>query len=594
MRDIFRGDLINVEKALHCIAYKKHFSDEFVEKFIKKYKNKKLYTYRCYISDKNSLVLEKNDFRYYLKDDAFNEILKDKKTSIRKPDYQNNRQYFKDMKCYYNRLVSNINYDKYIIADENLIQNIYIRTQKIIVKGPNEVYFINGKKIRRINLKKSQNNNQQWINYVLFEPIDHWHNNLTNYNSLTRNIYSEIFMDKILDKLDLTKDTLPYKNENFYNNNLIDLSDEQINLYQNEISKFFPLVKYTKEPFKIVGNEINCFSQENEIPSYIKKKIATNYVQPKLQIKDIEFIVSYSNPKFNYVNNQEILCRYGVCKYIGLKDINIIKQFLDLDISKSELQYSGNSLKLYYNYLKKYYKGKLKNIEVLLLNRLKELTDTNHCTLFDSLRMFQRAILVRRRYKDKPFKHLDMDYLLKNGLRDIHDTLSQISRDDTNILNYKVFDDVSNYEKYEFTINGYQFLMPRNSSELIRLADIMKNCVASYQLNILYKTSIIVYATDNAEIIDYIRNNIGDIKDLTSRLEKDDIQSPACIELREQHVLEYKSDESSNSSAEELNVTQCFGRHNHSLQKVNPNLYTTCEKYFNNLNANFRGDSSWF
>ena len=596
MKEIFTGDLINVEKALHCIAYKKLLSDEFVEKFINKYKNRKFYTYRCYISDKNSLVLEKNEFKFYLKDDAFNDILTKRKNSVVKPNFQNKLQYSKDMKHYYNTLVSSVNWDKYVMGDENLIQNIYIRTQKIVVKSANEIYFINGRKIRRINLKNLQKYNYDWISYLLCDPISICTlGNLTSYNRLTKTIYSEIFMDKILDKLDLTGGNIYYKNENFYNNSFTNISEEQYNLYMTEISKFFPLLKYTNQPFKSVGNNINCFSQENEIPSYVKKKIATNYVQPILNANDIEFVVTYSDPKFNYNDNQQILCRYGICKYLGLKDINVIKKFLDLSISTGELQYNGGALKLYYTYLKKYYKGKVKNIELLLFNRLNELMDKRYFILYDSLRMFQNAILVRRRNKDKPFKNLDMNYLIKNGLNDIHDTLSQISRDDNNILNYKDFDVVNDYEKYESTINGYQFLMPHNSSELIRLADIMKNCVASYQSNILDKRSIIVYATNNDEIIDYIKNGNGDIKDLTIRLEKNDIPSPACIELREKHVAMYAFDGSPvvpPTTKEELQVNQCYGRHNNKLEKINSDLYTICNEYFNNLNA-FKGDL-WF
>ena len=154
------------------------------------------------------------------------------------------------------------------------------------------------------------------------------------------------------------------------------------------------------------------------------------------------------------------------------------------------------------------YEGKVKNIELLLVNRLDFNRDNQIC--LDSIRMFYDALRCREEYPDKFFKKLDYEYLLKNSLKDIHDKLSLITRDDKIAMKYKEYNIEKDLPIFEKEIEGYQFLMPRNSAEIIRLADIMHNCVASYDDKMANGSSKIVYACNNQDVINYIKTGEGD------------------------------------------------------------------------------------
>ena len=614
MRDIFRGDLVSAEKALSCLAYKNRFDNDFIQPFINKYKNKKFYTYRCYVNDKGSLILERNWFKYYLRDEVFNRTLSEAKKRLgwtsEEKEPQLNLVYEplngarrvdkrKLAQQRYERLLQAINLRRYDPIPYN-IENIYIKNEKIVIKSCDEIYYICNKKIRRVNFKKLDSDFKVRIANIIINPFDF----VNSFNYITNDIYTDICrQDAIMD----------YQNNPLYSDweigdierhhsykNYMPLTKRQIEDYKKTITSYFPLLNYMN--VLIRNNVLNSFTQESELPNYLKKKIATNYMVPELYRGELEFIVKDENPVINAYDNYDILDSYSLCKNLKLKDINVIKKFIDARIGLSDIPFK--EVKVYFKYLKDYYEGKVKNVELLLFNRITEATEDasrtaytihgNRCkvdklsinyAVKDALRMFKTAVNLRKYVKDKPFKKLDMTYLVKNSLKDVHDTLSQISRDDIAVLNYKNFDEVNDYEKYEKEVGSQKFLMPRNSCELIRLADIMRNCVASYQNNIMRKSSIIVYATNNDEIINYIRNGEGDLKDLTNKLEADKIPSPACIEIAERatYAWDYLNNESTTDKTKELKVIQCYGRHNRKLSTLNNSLATACYTYFGDV-----------
>ena len=610
MKDIFKGDLISAQKALNCLAYKNRFSDEFIQPFINKYKDKKFYTYRCYINDKGNLILERNWFKYYLKDNYFTELVERQKDMMGWKTDENrsdivtahtingikrfNKKRLAELR--YESLLKRINCKRYELNEEN-IENIYIKNEKIIVKSYKEVYYICNRKIRRVDLSKLDSDFKIWIAKMLINPFEISNNKINNFNYITNEIYTEICRkDAIMDYQNnplysdwYQPDITAYNSYGKY----MPFTKNQILEYKNTIANYFPLIQYTNYLFR--NNFLNSFTQEFELPTYLKKTIATNFKTPKLSKDNLEFLVQDETPVINKSDNHDILDAYSLCKALKLKDVNIIKKFINSRIGLNDVNYK--EVKLYYKYLQKYYTGKVKNIELLLFNRLADndlngnvavaqgrynrVIDNN---VRDSLQMFYKAITFRRYIKDKPFKKLDIDYLITHSLKDIHDTLSQISRDDTTVLHYQNFDEVNDYETFEKEVGNQKFLMPRNSCELVRLADIMRNCVASYQSNIMRKFSIIVYGTNNDEIINYIRNGEGDLKDLTNKLEANQIPSPACIEIAER-PSGYWYDRGTTDETTELKVIQCYGRHNRTLSTLNNDLANACSTYFEDVKA---------
>jgi len=612
MREIFRGDLVNVQKALSYLAYTHRFDDTFIQPFINKYKDKNFYTYRCYINDKGNFVLERNSFKYYLKDEVFKGMVERQKeymnwdgkavipnfvvnSTTDRPRRVDKRKLARHR---YKTLLERVNNQRYNSIQNN-IENIYIKNEKIIIKSYKEIYYICNTKIRRVDLSKIDTDFKIWIAHMLINPFERGSSKITNFNYITNDIYTELCKKDAL---------MNYQNNPLYDwderegnsyKRFMPLTKNQIQDYKDTIASYFPLLHYVN--FLINNNVLNSFTQESELPSYLKKKIATNYEIPCLRRDDLYFIVKAENPVLNMSDNHNILDSYSLCKTLKLQDVNIIKKFIDSRVGLND--FTIKEVKLYYKYLKAYYEGKVKNIELLLFTRLTEgskpyvevprnttVQPINSLSIEyqvrDSLQMFYKAMMLRRYVKDKPFKKLDMTYLIKNSLKDIHDTLAQISRDDIAVLNYKNFDEVNDYEKYEKEVGDQKFLMPRNSCELIRLADIMRNCVASYQDNIMRKSSIIVYGTSSDEIINYIREGEGNLTDLTNKLEANQIPSPACIELGERanYSWDYRVDETTEKT-KELKVIQCYGRHNRKLSTLNNTLATACSTYFSDVKA---------
>ena len=582
MISIFKGFEFNVVRGIACYCERNHVPSEIYSSIVSGYNaNDNRLLYECYINNKGNLVLSKNEFRIYLDDKTYNQLYEENsKQAVYCLDYNNNTEF---LPGFNNVRVDNLPYSaiKERINNKrpqytNNIKSIYIKNQKIIITPKRTVYFVNGKKIRRVSKKELNWHSGSFITDCIANP-----------EMSTFFKYNEITGDALR--------TQSYHHiSNMYGGDIYHIKEHDLMQYYTYIGNYFPLVNYLR--YNARGHSINVLSDDLSLPTYVKKKL----------------IAPESKSYYDYgINNESVLKAYKICKYLKLKDLNIINKFINFYKEcftgyGRDTAYSCKNICLYYKYLKMYYTGKVKNLELLLFNRLYfDIKSKNSFKNTDALRMLTKAIRIRNRYPDKKFKKLDMEYLIKHSLSDIHDTLSIISRDDTLIENYKEFD-MSNRGLFEKTVNNYKFLMPENSSELTRLADIMRNCVASYQANILNGSSIIVYGTDNMEVLDYIKNGNGDLQDLSKRLENNEILSPACIEINLRkipsirtvdYVSLYDSNKIPNIIDEdnyELILRQCYGRHNRHVDELNPNLEVACQNYFMNIGISRVENRYWF
>lgn len=592
MQTIFKGFEFNVKQSiLEYCQYNRIPNGLLMSQHYSVYDVRPLF--ECYINDKGNLIISKNEFRFYLNDNLYQKLYQNhcrEKRALFPVDFDFTNPSstpFEVIDLKYPEIKAKIDAERYLHPNE--LKSIYVRNQKIVITPDRKIYFVNGRKIRRVSNKELN-----WIggSFIRRGITDPRHSFLANWNAVTTDIVGKHYLvnhNKPINNM------ATFPDADYYYKDLFWMQENQVKAYYDVIVNYFPLLSYLRHDRK--GSRINALSDPNLVPNYVKKEFldpnARNAVNG-----------CYDHPD----KNQHMLYGYGVCKRLKITDINVIRKFLTLYKSVSDYDiYSGYSFKSithYYQYLKQYYEGKVKNIELLLANRLcynKTDYDTTH-KYVDSLYMFNKALKIRKDNPDKKFKALPMEYLIKHSLKDIHDTLSTIARDDNLALNFKEFD-MGKRNKYERDVNGYKFLMPENNMELSRLSEIMKNCVAGYDWRIERGESIIVYATDNDDVINYIKNGEGDINYLTTKMEDDEILSPACIELNEElkvveesnpgisdlylpnynkpcNFVNYIKEKCDNT---DLILRQCYARHNNHVDEKNPNLNEACQQYFTNI-----------
>lgn len=268
-----------------------------------------------------------------------------------------------------------------------------------------------------------------------------------------------------------------------------------------------------------------------------------------------------------YYGDLNMLDKYINIYNIGIKDTNAIKILLN-DCTIYETKYC----KVYYRDLKKYYIGTNVNADMVFANRL---TSDYHIS-YDTVHMYYMAMKHRRYHKDKNLIPLRKD-ILKLSLKDLHDYLAKIIRNDIAIINYREYID-SDYEFFEKEIDGYKFILPRNSVEVTRMADIFQNCVAGYATRIS-RDEIIMYATNNQDIINYIQNDIGDY----IQIRKNIGDEPACIEIIKNHRTMFEG-----FSEEEIaNYPKYEVIQNYTLNNKTPDekLERVTHKYFDSIQA---------
>lgn len=307
---------------------------------------------------------------------------------------------------------------------------------------------------------------------------------------------------------------------------------------------------------------LRCFYKNYSIVS----NIGIAYVYDILRIADK--LGDLQIPKFvKKCEDLDVLDKYINVHNIGIKDVNAIKVLLN-----NRCFCEVKHCKVYYKALKKYYIGTNVNADMVFANRL----TSDYQLSYDAVNMYYMAIRHRTHHKDKNLIPLRKD-ILKLSLKDMHDYLAKVLRNDIAIINYREYKD-SDYDFFEKEIDGYKFILPRNSVEVTRMADIFQNCVAGYAPRIS-KDEIIMYATNNQDIINYIQNDIGDY----IQIRKNIGDEPACIEIRKNHRTMFEG-----FSQEEIDAYPKYEViQNYTLNNRTPDekLEHVTHKYFDSIQA---------
>lgn len=519
--------------------------EEFTQKMILKYReDDKRAIFSIYLNDKNNLILEKNILRVYLKDSVFNKAydfaaeVTDSKEVVRK--------------------INQFRYMKGMLKSDK-IESIYFRRYRIIITEDGRVYISTGNKIRRVSKAELTSYKGTYIAKTLWNP---YYSDFNTMNSLTTHALDLLQREKSQHTMRITLQSSSVTSDTSY---------------FKEMQSRLPMVYYLR------GWEAPCHDllvSNPDLPLYIKKLLVVDDAPRSLT--DICGI----NTK-----NDEILKAYRLTKSLKFKNVDAIRAFISKFVEGDSYGWRSmtTQLKTYYKHLKEMYVGKVKNLELLLVNRLDFSRHNQNC--LDSIQMFYDALRCREEHPDKLFKKLDYEYLLKNSLKDIHDTLSIITRDDKIAMKYKEYNLEKDIPVLEKEIEGYQFLMPRNSAEITRLADIMHNCVASYDDRMARGSSKIVYACNNQDVINYIKTGEGDYKYLDNAIEKGDIPAPACIEICSRRLnygscTNYVYWEPSDEDSYNLEMKQCYAPHNRPLYTKNFELDTICSRYWVSIRDN--------
>ena len=512
--------------------------DDFTQKMISKYReDSSRYIFSIYLNDKNNLILEKNTLRVYLKDSSYKKAY----------DFAVEVSVASDIV----RRVNQIRYMKGMLKSDK-IESIYFRRHRIIITEDGRVYISRGNKIRRVSKAQLTSYKGSYIAKTIWNP---YYSDFNTLNSLTTHAIDLLQREKC-----------KYSTR-------VALQSGSINsdtTYFDEMKSRLPMVYYLR------GWEAPCHDllvPNPDLPLYIKKLF-------------VEKDDSNYSPNYGInIKNETILKAYRLTKSLKFKNADVIRSFVSKFPAGNSFGWGSITiqLKTYYKHLKEMYEGKVKNLELLLVNRL-DFNQHNQICL-DSIRMFYDALRCREEYPDKFFKKLDYEYLLKNSLKDIHDTLSLITRDDKIVMKYKEYNLEKDLPIFEKEVDGYQFLMPRNSGEIIRLAEIMHNCVASYDDKMAKGSSKIIYACNNQDVINYIKTGEGDYKYLDNAIENGDIPSPACIEIgrkkvRYSDVIHWHSSDEDDCNIE---MRQCYAPHNRLLSIDNPELDSICNKYWESI-----------
>ena len=500
-------------------------ANESINEHYKSEKDKAdVYTGQIYISDNGNLVFQRTKMKVWLTNKRFAETLDDFKKEIIQIEQRENASP-KDKADAKRSSFANTNYKRSYENNLSNIKDFRIVSDRIIIKDEKTVYYSYMGRLKRLNASKF------------------WSSTLMN------PVFSEIFQEARKDTVAFEKimRVLTSLNSKLnYISNTVGYND-LTSLYCLEESKGFDL-------------------EENPFPKFVIKMIKAN---------------------------QTTIYNYCLLKKMGIKDINVFKKLLIEFNFKMKMDFY---LVHYHKLLEEYYDGKNENVDLIFFNRLKSVnyfsktyppkawTGEEYKKEMegrDSLRMLYFAFRNRRLYPEVNLEPL-IPNLLKKGLDDMHNYLARICRCDLCLIDYKEYD-LSQSEKYEIKVDDYNFLMPRNSLELARLADVMNNCVAGYNLRINLD-EVIVYATNSKKMLEYVQTGKYDnITDGTTirKLLIEEGNYPSCIE-----IASLKNKE---TQAFEKVATQNYTFENNSPQDT---LKEVTEKYFERIkvktNRSFR------
>ena len=493
---------------------------------------------RIYISDKGNLVFQKTYIRSWVTKEASEKMFQKYLSEIENAKLREKEHNFtyKQKKDSRDGFFRNLNYDRTFSLNKDIIENFRIISQRLIIKDAKTFYYSYKGRLRRIKA------NGFWTSDFA--------------DSMVYNILNN--MDRLNDKLK------PVMNRVF-----------------ELLVGYIPNLKYLKETINL--KERYSYFHEGNLIRYLNHEtkgydLVKNPIKEKFALKEIR-------------EGKTSIYSYIFLKKLGIKDVNVFKKLLyTFDDNGFNFFYVG-----YYRLLKKYYEGKNENVDLIFYNRLNSAKIVNPSSdtkwdykyrqteqeAKDSIVMLNKVYEFRRLYKDKDLEELKPN-LLKKGLNEIHNYLARVIRCDLAKIQYRDYD-LSDASKYEAVVDGYNFLMPRNSKELARLADVFDNCVAGYNSRIDSRESIL-YSSPSQMMIDYIQtgdgNGITDGSTIREILKKENV-CPTCIEINKEFDYQTKEDK--------LLVNQNYTFNNHR-----PNDYAKAitKKYFDSIHAKdrFSGD----
>lgn len=271
---------------------------------------------------------------------------------------------------------------------------------------------------------------------------------------------------------------------------------------------------------------------------------------------------------------------YHQCKAMGFSDNNVITK-LAFDNNVDLL--SAKWIKHYLKDVRKEYKDdKDINAEVVVANRItSEVKDV--WLLRDALSMYYFHKREMIDFKAEPFR----PGFFRKTLVYNHNYLSALVREDVALRDKREYPYDESYNKFNRQVEDYSFTLPKNSVELVRLANVMSNCVAGYSSKILYKQSIIVYATNNDMIKNYIENGENDEANIFDAIKdgikRGKIQEPLCIELSPLSLSEQKGQLVRQWQERQI-VRQCYTVSNHIPSEETGEI---AKKYFDAIGYDY-------
>lgn len=561
--------------------------DEIIENLIEN-KLKRLFQatkenpwqYDICLSEKGNYIITVYQLRPYVPDEVFKENLNRgqkafknyvsytkeqcKPERLRKP-WLSKKVYTESIKRWKKEHNGLVTYLPAQISTEELQKtSIYLHKTQLIITKDGRVYLKIGKKLRRYK-KFALFQKNSFVSDIFFYPFNH----LNLYRS-AENSDNLRCAEVILDIAEVIYPNFKLLRE------MIDKMHPDFTPREERRDYFASLMSYCN--YKEESLEYILSTDFTlTIPKSIRKAIGQN----------VNYLVLY----------------WELTNTLKFKDVNVIKRILESPYPDNfnKGAFWMQKLVLYYKELCKYYKGTNNNVESILANRL--LRGDKGYVMSDALQMFATAIKLRRSSygKSKGLEPFDYSYL-KKDLTDLHEYLSKLSRRDEAKLNYREYDlSLSPYLEKE--VNGYSILMPRNSDEVVRLSEIMHNCVASYAKRIDLD-EIILYATNYQGMIDYIREGIGEAEKICNYLKTTE-NYPACIEIRRDRKREEKehtedimrqelADICGNSTryiscfapapSMAFTVIQNYSLHNNAVKSDSP-LGQATSNYFAQINA---------
>lgn len=528
-----------------------------------------LSNYIIYRSKKGSLIFEKCSLVPYYSQEEFNRRLT--KAKERYASYKNylvnpSREVLRNQKIIFSTVFGS-ELRTFFGSSEDMnideIKSCYIKRERLIYSNKGGLYYSSGNKIRRLSKNKIGEREFNLLNRYILQVIRSEYEEQVDYMASVRlkrlfNCLCEIYPNfEIIRQLALKQEV------------------DRSNLRDEGFRYISSLYHMDLNLFNLIIN-----TDFNSIPASIKKIINTS----EKNVQRLDQLYNYLRAKDCGIKDKNALLK--IIKNTGVSDIDANYIFTQ----------SPKYSKLYYKLLKKYYKNTNVNVDCLMISRLENASNSYYLA-FDALRMLHSAVWCRRLNKKVELKPFDYSKL-KLSLKDLHEYLSQVIRADRAAFHYKIYD-MSEASIYNQMVDDYLFLLPKNSDEVVRLSEIMQNCVAGYASRISLD-EIIVYATNDSSVIEYITEGIGDYKEIRERLMKEN-KYPACIELQKRYKINPVVMTRGNSSVafsapedestKQLCVIQNYSLNNKSItEQALPHLREVTTKYFNLLDAKTESD----